>query len=61
MKDSEGRQYDGWCLKNPGGYILLYTFSETRSGAWAKTAVGRPKLYRGGVRAVKVTVREVVT
>ncbi len=60
MKDSEGRRYDGWVLRSRSGHLLLFSFSMTRSKAWAKTAQSRRKLYRMGVRAVKVQVREVL-
>ena len=31
MKDSEGREYDGWVLKNRKGHLLPWSFQLTRT------------------------------
>ncbi len=74
MKDSEGREYDGWCMKYPEnwkGYDLAcHTFGTTRTDAWQnllgtfETAARRRrwhrKMRRAGYRAVKIRLAEVV-
>ncbi len=74
MKDSEGRDYDGWCMKYPEdwkGYGLAsWTFGTTRVDAWHNllgtfATLGdrerwHRKIRRAGYRAVKVRLVEVV-
>ncbi len=72
MKDSKGREYDGWVMAYPekGSYDLVtHTFATTRTDAWHnllgtfETASGRRrwhrKMRRAGYRAVKVRLVEV--
>ena len=71
MKDSEGREYDGWCLRYPedwGGRLAAYTFSTTRTDLWdnfigalaeGQSRKARNAKYRHmGFRSVKVRIVE---
>ena len=72
MKDSEGRQYDGWCLRYPedwGGLLMKYVYARTRSEVWDsflgpyEIEQGRrariAKYRRSGFVMVKVRIEEV--
>ena len=57
MKDSEGREYDGWVLKNRRGSLLTWTFCKTRTqvrGEW-------PYAHLENLEVVKVRIVEVET
>ena len=59
MKDSEGREFDGWILKNAGGHYFINSASRTRNEAWQYCAFAKAKGRRLGLRAVKIQIREV--
>ncbi len=73
MKNSEGHDYDGWCMKYPEGWkgygLAGWTFGTTRTDAWHNllgtfTTPGdrerwHKKMWRAGYRAVKVRLVEV--
>ncbi len=60
MKDSKGRQYDGWVLKNSKGRLCMRSFERRRTVAWYHFTLRREKFRRAGWRAVKVRFVEVV-
>lgn len=60
MKDSEGRSYDGWVLKDRKGRLYIRSFERRRTMAWAHFTLNRKKFRRAGWRAVKVRVVKVV-
>jgi len=72
MKDSKGREYDGWAMRYPvawfGGQIAAYTFQTTRKALWSDFVGENPmrsrknemKHYRDmGFQAVKVRLEVV--
>ncbi len=69
MKDSQGREYDGWCMAYPEKWnydLAAHTFATTRMDAWHNligTFTTEPerkrwhrKMRRVGYRAVKVRI-----
>lgn len=55
MKDSKGRDYDGWVLKNEHGSLLLHTFRRRRADALQSVV----RFVRERCKAVKVLLLEV--
>lgn len=53
MKDSKGRDYDGWVLRSESGRLLVFSFCSTRTAVRTKF-VGLARVKLAKVRLVEV-------